>query len=249
MPWDREDGVHVLQDGRPFVVGLSDDAGAGANLGMASKLSMAPVAVEVALLDSYVANTLLGTKPDTATPPLFALQDPDTWRILMTVWYFDKSPENSTGYYLETDKCTMGPSWCAFNSPWCNPHWCALPPSSSSEWEPASYRQFNFPHQIATYWALYLTARNYPVIPTGKPWSFYLNASVQSILKMNCWDPAQKRANCLCTVGLMDGTVFREVLRALRSEDAGLWGGYADLVEALQWNRTFGDAEIGWEGW
>ena len=29
MPWDREDGVRVLQDGRPFVVGLSDDAGGG----------------------------------------------------------------------------------------------------------------------------------------------------------------------------------------------------------------------------
>lgn len=121
MPWDREDGVHVLQDGRPFVVGLSDDAGAGANLGMASKLSMAPVASQVVLLDTYVRDTLLGTKPDTATPPLFALQDPDTWRILMTVWYFDKQPDNSTDYYQETDKCHIGPSWCAFNSPWCNP--------------------------------------------------------------------------------------------------------------------------------
>lgn len=52
MPWDREDGVHVLQDGRPFVVGLSDDAGAGANLGMAAKLASGPHAAQLALLDT-----------------------------------------------------------------------------------------------------------------------------------------------------------------------------------------------------
>jgi hypothetical protein len=38
MPWDREDKRHVLQDGRPFVVGLSDDAGGGGPLGFASKV-------------------------------------------------------------------------------------------------------------------------------------------------------------------------------------------------------------------
>jgi hypothetical protein len=73
-----------------FVVGLSDDAGASANLGMASKLAAAPHLGQYALLDQYVENTLLGTKPDTATPPLFSLQDPNTYRVFMTVWYFDK---------------------------------------------------------------------------------------------------------------------------------------------------------------
>ena len=123
--------------------------------------------------------------------------------------------------------------------------WCAVAPGS---WEPASYRQYNFPHQIATYLSLYLTARNFPLIPTLQPWSFYLNASVQSILKVNCWDGT--RPQCLCTVGLMDGTVFREVLRALRSEGpGGVWEGYATIVEDLQRNRTLGDKDIGWEGW
>ena len=69
---------------------------------------------------AYVNATLLGVKPDTATPPLFSLQDPVSWRILMTVWYYEKSPQNTTGYYQELDKCTMGPSWCGFNMPWCD---------------------------------------------------------------------------------------------------------------------------------
>lgn len=141
MPWDREDGVHVLQDARPFVVGLSDDAGAGYNLGMASKLAAGPHAGQLALLDEYVNATLLGIKTDTAQAPFFSLQDPDTWRIYMTLFYFDRSPENTTGYYTETDKCNISPSWCAFNSPWCNPDWCALPPAAGG-WAPATYRQY-----------------------------------------------------------------------------------------------------------
>ena len=209
MPWDREDNVHVLQDARPFVVGLSDDAGAGANLGMAAKLAGAPQAMELALLDLYVNATLLGVKPDTATPPLFSLQDPVSWRILMTVWYFDKVPLNSTGYYTETDKCNIAPSWCAFNSPWCNPSWCALPPGGG--WEPASYRQYNAPHQIAVYYSLYLAAANYPKLPRTRDASFYLNAAVQTIYAANCINADRKTFGCLISVGLMDGTVFREV--------------------------------------
>eukprot|EP01052_Picozoa_sp_SAG31_P001926 SAG31_NODE_65_length_28565_cov_8.402914_7_plen_156_part_00 len=35
MPWDREQNKTVLNDKRTFIVGLSDDAGAGANEGFA----------------------------------------------------------------------------------------------------------------------------------------------------------------------------------------------------------------------
>jgi hypothetical protein len=91
----------VLQDARPFVVGLSDDAGAAPALGMAAKLTSAPHAGQLALLDEYVNATLLGTKPDTATPPLFPLQDPGTWRIYMTLWCVG-SAEGAAGGCLLT---------------------------------------------------------------------------------------------------------------------------------------------------
>ena len=35
MPWDRHEGRHVLDDPRNFIVGLSDEGGAGANVGFA----------------------------------------------------------------------------------------------------------------------------------------------------------------------------------------------------------------------
>jgi hypothetical protein len=245
MPWDREDKVHVLQDARPFVVGLSDDAGAGANLGMASKLMAGPHAGQLALLDQYVSDTLLGTKPDVADPPLFSLQNPYTWRIFMTVFYFDKTPLNSTGYYSETDKCKIGPSWCAFNSPWCNPEWCALAPNA---WAPATYRQYNHPHQASTYLALYLASRNFDLIPSrAQNWSWYLNAAVQTIFAANCPRPDGSGFDCLITVGLMDGTVFREILRALESE-APAFATEAATLRSLMYNRTFGDGR-GFGGW
>ena len=48
---------------RAFVVGLSDEAGAGANVGLAIKVRHAPVLAEVAKVDEYVQHTLCGTKP------------------------------------------------------------------------------------------------------------------------------------------------------------------------------------------
>ena len=89
MPWDRsscadaaaEPGApparpcgHVLNDARAYDVGLSDDAGAGNNLGLASKVRAAPTQHEVARVDQYIANTLYGVKPDVARPPLRSLQ-------------------------------------------------------------------------------------------------------------------------------------------------------------------------------
>ena len=48
LMWDREDKQQVLQDGRAFVSGLSDDAGGAAALGLAAKSMFAPAAEELA---------------------------------------------------------------------------------------------------------------------------------------------------------------------------------------------------------
>ena len=93
MPWDREDGVHVIDDSRAYIVGLSDDAGAGNNLGFSTKVGLAPVQFEVDRVDEYIANTLYGVKPDVAKPPLRSLmgrpEDGPQFedQIRMTVYY------------------------------------------------------------------------------------------------------------------------------------------------------------------
>ena len=55
------------------MVGLSDEAGAGANVGLAAKMRHAPTALEVARVDDYVQETLWGIKHD--VPYDVSLQD------------------------------------------------------------------------------------------------------------------------------------------------------------------------------
>ena len=50
--------------------------------------------------------------------------------------------------------------------------------------------------------------------------------------------------DCLVQVGLMDGTVWREVLHALEAEGAPEAAGFRELMR----NRTLGNGR-GWEGW
>jgi hypothetical protein len=174
------------------------------------------------------------------------------------MWYYEKNPLNATGYYQELNKCRIGPSWCAFNTPWCDHEsgWCAAPPPPPAGadalgwppgWTPASYRQYNFPHQIATYHALYLAASNFPHIPLKQSAAWYLNASVQSIYALNCYDAATGTFRCAVTVGLMDGTVFREVLRSLEAEGA-TWAAEASNITQLMRDRVFGGGPVG-QGW
>lgn len=55
------------------MVGLSDEAGAGANVGLAAKMRHAPTALEVARVDDYVQETLWGIKRN--LPYNVSLQD------------------------------------------------------------------------------------------------------------------------------------------------------------------------------
>eukprot|EP00659_Diplonema_papillatum_P017105 gene17105-26244_t len=146
MPWDREDKKRVMQDARPFVVGLSDDAGGGNHLGFASKVTHAPTQSEVTRIDDYIKLTLYGTKNGTfLAHPHFSLQDPETDRILMTVYYMHYNQNGTTplqysfpenpDYYVEYDRCFIAPSWCAFNS--------ILPNDNPDTWAPNNYR-FNW---------------------------------------------------------------------------------------------------------
>ena len=61
MAYNRELKRHIgfhgdggYEDNRIFNNGLSDEAGAGANVGFAAKVSGQPVAAEVAKLDAYI---------------------------------------------------------------------------------------------------------------------------------------------------------------------------------------------------
>ena len=84
----------MLHDPRNFIVGLSDEAGAGANVGFASKQRFAPVQHEVAQLDRYINSTLWGVHCPAA--PLeyrtnCSLQDHATFGIKASLFWTNAS--------------------------------------------------------------------------------------------------------------------------------------------------------------
>jgi len=239
MPWDRSScGTskcgHVLNDARAYDVGLSDDAGGGNPLGFASKVRAAPTAHEVSRVDEYIQWTLYGVKPDTAKPPLKSLQIREDEEgvdavsvdgIRMTMFYYAKDLNNhSSGHfgwnYTEADKCHMpfgGPTWCM-----------------TEDMANATYRGFNYPHQIASYWAMYHVARH-TSLPTRMAWHWYLYRAAKTALKL-------ERAG----VGFMDGTVAREVLDALIVEGAAGNTTLASLGQTLKDNMKA--RQLHWAG-
>jgi hypothetical protein len=64
----------------------------------------------------------------------------------------------------------------------------------------ATYRGFNYPHQIATWYALYRVARNHPRLALGHPWEWYLERAANTTIRLG-----------YARIGYMDGTVCREV--------------------------------------
>ncbi len=67
------------------MVGLSDEAGAGANVGLAAKARHAPTALEVARVDDYIQHTLWGIERD--IPYNVSLQDHATGGIRASLFW------------------------------------------------------------------------------------------------------------------------------------------------------------------
>ena len=67
------------------MVGLSDEAGAGANVGLAAKARHAPTALEVVRVDDYIQHTLWGIERD--IPYNVSLQDHVTGGIRASLFW------------------------------------------------------------------------------------------------------------------------------------------------------------------
>ena len=273
MPWDRSDcgGApcgHVLNDARAYDVGLSDDAGGGNPLCLASKARAAPTAKAVGRVDEYIQWTLYGVKPDTAKPPLKSLQIREEEGgavdgVRMTMFYYDDDLGNSSSGHFEwnyteaspprppeprarpplagSDACAASPARLApaptpppralqadkCHLPFGGPTWCMTEDMSN-----ATYRGFNYPHQIASYWAMYHAARH-TKLPTRMPWHWYLHRAAKTTLKLGT-----------ASVGFMDGTVAREVLDALTVEGAAGNATLAGLADAIRANML--QRQQGW---
>ena len=210
MPWDRELKTWVLDDSRAYNVGLSDDAGGGNPLGFATKVAFAPEQFQVTRLDDYVKWTLYGVKPDIAKPPLKSLQirpedclaSPcDLDGIRMTMYYYNSYTDLNASYSGHFDYEYKEANKIGANGIEGGPNW-----PMTEQLANATYRVFNFPHHTMTYLALYYAARNTNA-STYRAWDWYLMRAANTTIKFGA-----------PSVGVMDDTVFREVMRAVKEE-------------------------------
>lgn len=74
-----------------------------------------------------------------------------------------------------------------------------------------TWRSYNYPHQASIYWTLYRLARNYTGLVTHHTWDWYLTQAYMTGIGM-------KNLGAYNGVGLMDGSVFLEILKDMKRE-------------------------------
>ncbi|KAH7098557.1 hypothetical protein BKA62DRAFT_622444 [Auriculariales sp. MPI-PUGE-AT-0066] len=91
-------------------------------------------------------------------------------------------------------------------------------------------RAYDYVHVVATYWAMYRVARNYPSLVTQRTWQWYLNQAMQTIIRMTGSGVGY------VDVGLMGETVYWYTLNDLKRE--GLTANVTSLQNAMKARQT-----------
>jgi len=91
-----------------------------------------------------------------------------------------------------------------------------------------TWRSYNYPHQAAIYWSLYRLARNYTGLVTHHTWDWYLTQTYMTGIGMS-------NLGGYNGVGLMDGSVFLEILKDMYREG---WTSQLTAYETFFHNRA-----------
>ena len=228
MPYDRQAKKHVLNDGRTFIVGLSDEGGAGANVGFATKVKHRPSQSELDRLDAYISKTLWGLQLDGAGVPV-SLQEHSQHGVRSSMFWSVLQPVNGVARSNESGMPGYDYKQEDFHG------W---------QWDRArgfsTGRAYNYPHQTVSYYALYHALRDNDKLSSksGLSAQWALKQAASTIIGMwssaGRWysqmvethsDPCMNSLSNLCRSslshllqGLMAGTVFLRVLEDLEAE-------------------------------
>ncbi len=128
------------------------------------------------------------------------------WGVKRTLFYYEPG-ELGADYY---DPSIDWSYWGA----WTKAHTLQTP------------RSYNYPHVAALYWTMYRLARNTTGLVSTHTWDWYLNQAYQTVVAMTTIGADYAH------VGLMDGTVFIEILKDLERE--GMSGEASDLETRMR---------------
>ena len=161
ITYDDQLKRQVTQEGRVWIAGLSDEAGAGSWLALVMKEYLDPNPQEVDELEQFVDGVLWGG--------IQYKDGPEKFGVRKSLFYYqpDAFPP---GYYASGENWK---TWAAWNR-------------KQSE---AVDRSFNYPHVASAYWVLYRLARNHPELVKDHPWQWYLNHAYETTMAMMRFAP------------------------------------------------------------
>lgn len=189
ISYDREAEKQVEQDSRAWIAGLGDEGGSGSWLAAGMKQFVQPNQSEIAKYERFIDQVLWG-----------GLQYKDgenKYGVRKSLFYYDTNLPNYS--YNKDVNWTTWTSW------------------KKSEAENIG-RGYNYPHVVAAYWAMYRIARNNQNLVKNHAWDWYLNQAFETTKFMFGRKPDGKRRVGYVELGLMEGTIFLELLRDLKRE-------------------------------
>lgn len=190
MTYDHEASKIVTQTKQAWVCGLGDDGGATWLAG-AMKLLGQPVADQVTKYQQFVDGVVWGN--------LQYKDGTNAYGVKRTLFYYEPSLMPA-GYYDSSvqwiDPNTNQTYWGA----WSKTHTLMVP------------RSYNYPHVAALYWTMYRLARNKTGLVSNHTWDWYLNQAYKTAVAMTTIGDEYAQ------YGLMDGSVFIEILKDLKRE-------------------------------
>ena len=155
MPWDFEAGTIIWQDERSYVVGLSDEAGAGPGLQLVMSQRYAPVSRPLQLVDEYINKTLWGVKTPPEVPYPTNVQNANHSVRASLFWY----PGMPNFTYRVEDGWDQD--------------------RGSQLW-----RSYNYVHPSVMYHSMYRLSRDYDGMERLYSWEWYLHQAYATFIAM-----------------------------------------------------------------
>jgi hypothetical protein len=223
MTYDHELGKVVTQSRQAWVCGLGDDGGATWLAGAMKSLGQ-PDAAEVAKYQQFIDGVVWGGLQYSSGSLKYGVK--------RTLFYYEPS-QMPAGTY-DANVAWKDESGRVYWGAWNKAHTLETP------------RSYNYPHVAALYWVMYRLARNHVGLVSNHPWDWYLNQAYETSVAMTTI------GNGYARYGLMDGSIFLEILKDLQRE--GLTANAANLearmkTRAAAWNaETYPFAsEMAWD--
>jgi hypothetical protein len=212
MTYDREADKIVEQDHRVWVAGLGDEGGGGSWVAAAMKQFVQPKADEIAKFERFIDGVLWGGLQYKDGPLKFGVRK--------SMLYY--APEEFRDFpYEKSRNWTTWASW-------------------KKDQAMSVGRGYNYPHVVAAYWSMYRNARNSEGLVKNHAWDWYLDQAFNTTKFAFSRKPNGDYVVGYVELGLMEGTIFLELLKDLKREG---WTEKAAEVEVLMKVRVNGWAK------